>query len=73
MPVLPWHKVGCPVTTGDAGALLVVTGIKPLVVPHEFERVTVTFPLAADDDQVVVMEAEPCPDVMFTPEGTVQL
>jgi len=56
-----------------AGGLLVITWIKLLDVPHELERVTVIFPLAADEDQVVLMEAEPWPEVMVTPAGTVQL
>ena len=38
-----------------------------------FETTTDTLPVAAEAPQVVVMELVPCPDVMVTPAGTVQV
>jgi hypothetical protein len=41
--------------------------------PHELLKVTFTLPDTADAPQVVVMELVPCPAVMVTPVGTVQV
>lgn len=62
-----------PVTELAAGAPLTVTALVALTDPQEFVRLTATFPDAAPAGHEVLMDVVPCPAVMVTPDGTVQL
>ena len=53
------------------GALFTVTAKLPVVVPQLLLTATLTDPVAANADQVVVMLFVPCPDVIVTFAGTV--
>ena len=62
-----------PLTTGAAGVVLTVTAWVAFALPQLLVTVNATLPDAADAPQVVVMELVPCPAVIVTPLGTVQL
>lgn len=49
------------------------TGSDVLPLPHAEEPLTLILPETAVEDQLVTMLFVPCPDVMVTPEGTVQV
>ena len=72
-PVAPAHNVAVPVTLGVVGALLFVTAKLPVVVPQLVEIDIPTFPDAAPAAHDVIIVFEPCPDVMVTLAGTVQV
>lgn len=70
-PWVPEHTEDCPLTTGVEGTELTLTGNVALAEPQEFVIVTPTLPATAEAVQVVTMDAEPDPEAMIAPEGTV--
>ena len=72
-PVWPRQAVAGPLTTGADGVLLMVTASVPLWLPQLLLTLTDTLPDTALAPQLVVMLLVPCPAVMVTPVGTVQL
>ena len=67
------HTVAGPLTTGAAGVELTDTARVAFALPQLLVTVNATLPDTAEAPQVVVMELVPCPAVIVTPAGTVQL
>ena len=73
MAVVAPHKEALPDIELGAAGFLVIASVNVLLVPQLLVACTVILPAIVPADTLVSMELVPCPEVIVTPDGTVQL